>query len=167
MMKSGMIKRFVPLLDPDSLGSRVVVFVTMKAAPPAVEALAERFATLPEVEGVYVTTGANNVTLKIALTDVQELQQFLKERVMQDGVEISTSQIAIEVLKDEPPSLAARALEMRLTCEHCGGDVSSNRPYNIVGGGIHYYFCCKTCRKAYIEEHASRLSKLTSGSESV
>jgi hypothetical protein len=37
--------------------------------------------------------------------------------------------------------------------------VSRARPYTIAAGSSRYYFCCKTCRNAYLDKFGSRLAK--------
>ena len=160
MFKSGMIRRFVPLFDPSSSGRGLVALVTLKVASSVTESVVKRLLALPEVEGLYATTGESNFTLKLSLPGVQALQPFIREHVLEGGVEVTGSQVVTETLKDEPPSLSASSISMKLTCEYCGGEVLSSRPYNMAAGNLHYYFCCRTCRKAYLTEHGPRLSKL-------
>jgi DNA-binding Lrp family transcriptional regulator len=160
MMKSGMVKRFAPVINPESLDGSILAILTLKVAPGASEALASGLLPLREVEGVYATTGDSNMTLKVRLGSVRDLQSFVKAHLMPGKAAVTANQIVTETLKDEPPSLSSSSLSMKLTCEYCGGEISSERPYNIVSGPLRYYFCCRTCRKEYLEEHGPRLSKL-------
>jgi YHS domain-containing protein len=75
-------------------------------------------------------------------------------------VSLASSQIVTSVVKEEPPSLLSGVLTMDLECDYCHGKVSSSRPYTISVGSSHYYFCCRTCKREYLEKHGSRLAKL-------
>ncbi|HUI86972.1 MAG TPA: winged helix-turn-helix transcriptional regulator [Nitrososphaerales archaeon] len=160
MRASGLIRGFVPLLDPSSPDAGVVAFVTLRVAEADAGSFLTSLKGLGEVGGIFVTTGENNVTLKLNLQSVQELQPFIRRHISRKGVDVMGSQVVTEILKDAPPSPQLDRLSMKLVCEYCGGDVLSGRPYNISVGDVRYYFCCKTCRKEYLSEHGARLSRL-------
>ena len=108
-----------------------------------------------------MTTG-QSITFKVSLDSVQELRSFLNEKVLRRrGAEITSSQMITSTVKEEPPSLLPSMLAMNLKCDYCGGDVTSSRPYTLGTGSSHYYFCCKTCRKAYLDKHGKRLTKMS------
>ncbi len=160
MVKAGLIKKFVPILSVDSVNRGVQALVTLTVSPRAQEKVARRLARLREVDGVYVTSG-QGITLKLTLGTVHDLQPFLKENVIgKPGVDLASSQVITSVVKDEPPSLDLSTLVMNLKCDYCGGEVTSSRPYTFATGSSHYYFCCKTCRKAYLDKYGPRLSRL-------
>lgn len=161
MTKAGLIKKFVPVLSPDSVNRGVLALVTLKVDATYAEKVAKDLAKLPQVEEVYTTTG-QNITLKVALESVQGLEPFLKGNVLgRPGVGVSSSQIVTSVFKDEPPSLLPSVLTMNLKCDYCHGEVASSRPYTIAVGSSHYYFCCRTCKKDYLEKHGARLAKMS------
>ena len=160
MVRGGLIKKFVPILSADSANRGVLALVTLRVDSGSVEKIAGDLAKLREVEGVYMTTG-QSITLKDSLGDVKELQPFLGENVLKRaGVDVTSSQIITSTVKEEPPSLAPNALIMNLKCDYCGGDVTSSRPYTVAAGPSHHYFCCKICRKAYLDKHGSKLVKI-------
>lgn len=164
MKRAGLIRRFVPILSPDSVNRGVLALVTLKVDPTIAEKVARRLADLHEVEHVYMTTG-QNLALKVSLDSALGLQSFLKQRVLgKTGVAVLSSQIVTSVVKEEPPSLLPGLLTIDLRCDYCHGEVTSSRPYNIVSGYSHYYFCCKTCRKAYLDKHGPRLFRTTHNS---
>ena len=163
MKKAGLIKKFVPILSADSVDRGIVALVTLKVSSITREKVAKDLAKLREVEGVYITTG-QNIFLRITLDDVRGLQSFLRKVLTKSGVEVSTSQIVTSVVKEEPPSLLPRMLTMNLKCDYCHGEVTSDRPYTVASGSSHYYFCCRTCRKVYVDKYGSRLSRISHGS---
>ncbi len=160
MKKAGLIKRFVPVLSPDSVSQGILAIVTLKVDPASAEKVARALAKAPEVEHVYTTTG-ESIVLKVALESVQDLEPFMRGHVLgRSRVSLASSQIVTSVVKEEPPSLLSGVLTMDLECDYCHGKVTSSRPYTISVGSSHYYFCCRTCKREYLEKHGARLSKL-------
>ncbi len=161
MMKAGLIKRFVPVLSADSVNRGVTALVTLKASSASAQKIADDLAELREVEAVYMTTG-QSITLKVTLDTAQGVQSFLAKNLLKRReVDVTSSQIITSTVKEEPSSLLPGGLVMNLKCDYCGGDVTSSRPYTVAAGSSHYYFCCKTCRKEYLQEHGKRLAKIS------
>jgi DNA-binding Lrp family transcriptional regulator len=161
MKKAGLIKKFVPILSVDSVSRGILALVTLKVGSSSPEKIAKDLGRLREVDAVYLTTG-QSITLKVSLNDPQQLQSFLTEDVLKRrGVDVTSSQIITSTVKEEPSSLVPSMLNIDLKCDYCGGDVTSDRPYTVGAGSSHYYFCCKTCRKAYLDKHGPRLAKLS------
>lgn len=160
MQKAGLIRKFVPVFSPESVSRGVLAIVTLKLEPTSAERVARSLAKLTEAEHVYMTTG-ESIALKLGLESVHDLEPFLKQHVLRrPGVTVTSSQIVTNVVKEETPSFVPTALTMDLKCDYCHGKVTSSRPYTISIGSSHYYFCCKTCRKDYLEKHGSRLGRL-------
>jgi len=157
MMKSGMIKKFAPVLSPDSIRG-VFAVISLKVNSSSAEKLGRALSKLPEVENIYMTTG-QGMTLKVALDDVAGLQEFLGRSVLaQPGVSVASSQIITRVVKEEPAPPSPTALTMSLKCDYCHEEVARARPYVIAAASSRYYFCCKTCRNAYLDKFGSRLA---------
>ncbi len=160
MTKAGLIKKFVPILAANSFNRGVLALVTLGIDSTSAEKVANDLARLREVENVYMTTG-QSMTLKVALDGVQELQLFLKRNVLgKPNVKVTSSQIITSIVKEEPASPMPGTLTMNLRCDYCHGEVTSRRPYTVAAGSSHYYFCCKTCRKAYLDKYGPRLAKI-------
>ncbi len=160
MMKAGLIKKFVPILSTDSVNRGVLALVTLKVESGTAEKVAKDLAKLREVEDVYMTTG-QIISLKVVLDDVQGLQSFLRKNALgRPGIDVTSSEIVTSIVKEEPASVLPSVLTMNLKCDYCHGEVAIRRPYTIFAGSSHYYFCCKTCRKAYLDKHGSRLAKI-------
>jgi Lrp/AsnC family leucine-responsive transcriptional regulator len=162
MTRAGLIKKFVPVLSVDSVNPRVLSLVTLKVSSAVAEEVARDLALLREVEDVYMTTG-QGITLKVALDSPQGLQSFLKLGALaKSGVDVTSSQIITSVIKEEPSTLLPSAMSMNLKCDYCSEEVTRSRPYTVAAGSSHYYFCCRTCRKAYLDKYGSRLENLGS-----
>jgi Lrp/AsnC family leucine-responsive transcriptional regulator len=158
MTKAGMIKKFVPILSAGSVNRGVSAVISLKVASSFVEKLARDLSKLPEVENIYITTG-QGVTLKVALDEVAGLQTFLSRSLLaRPGVRVASSQIITNVVKEEPAPLSLAGLTIDLKCDYCDEEIARARPYTIAAGS-RYYFCCKTCKGAYLDEFGSRLAK--------
>ncbi|HVC26975.1 MAG TPA: winged helix-turn-helix transcriptional regulator [Nitrososphaerales archaeon] len=161
MLKAGMIKKFVPILSPDSLSRRISAMISLKVTSSSADKLASDLSKLPEVENLYITTG-QGITLKVALEDVGGLHAFLRRSALaRPGVSVASSQIITSVVKEEPAPFSPAALKMNLKCDYCHEDVARARPYIVAAGSSRYYFCCKTCKAAYLDKYGSRLTKAT------
>jgi Lrp/AsnC family transcriptional regulator for asnA, asnC and gidA len=159
MLKAGLIKKFVPILSPESVNRGVFAIVSLKVNSSSAEKLATDLSKLPQVENVYMTTG-QGLTLKVALDDVSGLQAFLSNTLLvTPGVSVASSQIITNVVKEEPAPFSPSTLTMNLKCDFCHEEVARARPYTLVASPSRYYFCCKTCRKAYLDKFGSRLAK--------
>ncbi len=101
--RSGIIARYVAVLDQAKVGLPVSVFVSIKLESQRVEAL-ERFkkaiAKWPEVLECYLMTGSRDYLLRIVVTDLAAYEQFLKQKLTRiDGVSSIESSFALEQTK--------------------------------------------------------------------
>jgi Lrp/AsnC family transcriptional regulator for asnA, asnC and gidA len=159
MLKAGMIKKFVPILSPDSISRGIFGLIVLKVDSSSAEDLAKDLAELPEAENIYTTTG-QGMTLKVALDSVAGLQMFLTRNLLgRPGISVASSQIITSVVKEEPAPFSPATLTMNLRCDYCHEEVARARPYTIATRASHYYFCCNTCKKAYLDKFGSRLAK--------
>lgn len=157
MMKGGLIKGFVPVLDPSAV-NEVTGFVKLKVPAHLVEKVAARLARTEGVTGVFITTGEENLTVRVDSEDVGELQRFISEKLARrlEG-EVVSSDIVTKVLKDERSTRLNQTATIRLRCDYCGQEIASSRPYNLRVGTTYHYFCCRTCRRSFFEANKSRI----------
>jgi len=161
MRKAGLIRKFVPVLSADSVDRGVLALVTLKATSGVAQTVADYLAELREVEAIYMTTG-QCITLKVNLDSAQGVHSFLTKNLLRrKGVDVMSTEIITSTVKEEPASLLPGGLTMNLKCDYCGEEVTGSRPYTLAAGPSHYYFCCKTCRNGYLEEHGKSLAKIT------
>ena len=163
MKRAGLIQKFVPVLDLDaSENIGIISIVTLSAPNSSVEKIARDLTRMNEVHGVYLTTGPENMIVKVRVPNARSLQRFLAgSNFKKLGAEVKESQIVTETFKDEQPLPIASELQMNLRCDLCKGEITTGRPYTIKVGATRYYFCCKTCRGEYLEKHGSRLRSLS------
>ncbi len=78
--ESGVIARYVTLLDPLALGLTVSVFIQVrldKQIEPALEAFERAMRERPEVMECYLMTGDADYLLRVVVRDVQALERFI------------------------------------------------------------------------------------------
>jgi Lrp/AsnC family leucine-responsive transcriptional regulator len=101
--KSGVIARYVAVLDQQAVGLPVSVFISIKLASQKQDAL-DRFAKTisrwPEVLECYLMTGPRDYWLRVVVPDLAAYERFLKQKLTRvDGVASIESSFALEQVK--------------------------------------------------------------------
>ncbi|GJM11910.1 MAG: ArsR family transcriptional regulator [Pseudohongiella sp.] len=81
---SGVIKRYVGILDPKLIGLTINGFVTVRLKNQGRKALEEfesRIQTYKEVMECYLMTGTSDYLLRISVQDLAKYEQFLIDKV--------------------------------------------------------------------------------------
>jgi Lrp/AsnC family leucine-responsive transcriptional regulator len=101
--RSGVIARYVAVLDQQEVGLPVSVFASVKLEKQREEAL-NRFARAiekwPEVLECYLMTGPRDYLLRIVVADLAAYERFLKQKLTRlDGIASIESSFALEQVK--------------------------------------------------------------------
>ena len=159
MLKGGLVKGFAPVINP-AAAHEVYGFVKLRAHARDTGRVTRQLANVPEVRGVFVTTGSDNIMVRVAAADVDSLGRFISRKMSGlEGAEIASTDIVTEVVKDVNEVRLKADTPLPLKCDYCGGEVASDRPYNIKVGSTYHYFCCRTCRRSYVEENRARIAR--------
>jgi Lrp/AsnC family transcriptional regulator, leucine-responsive regulatory protein len=157
MQRSGLIRGFSPVLDPVA-SHHISAFVKLEVPAQRTDKVAESLSKFEQITGVFVTTGKENVTVRVVADDVESLQEFVnKELSRQADVEVVSSDIVTRALKDARDVRLSDVVPMRLKCDYCHQEITANRPYNIKLGPSYLYFCCRTCRRSYLERNRAKI----------
>jgi Lrp/AsnC family leucine-responsive transcriptional regulator len=101
--QSGIINRYVTLLDPLKLGLNVSMFIQVsleKQIEPALEVFQAAMDSLPEVMECYLMTGDSDYLLRVIVPDMQALEQFIVGRLSKTpGVANIRSSLALKQVK--------------------------------------------------------------------
>lgn len=98
----GVIERRVAILDPDSIGLGLSVFVEIEAADHSPEWLgtfAGTVAAMPQVMEVYRMAGDVDYMLRVVVADMQSYDAFYKKLIGTVALKNVTSRFAMEKIK--------------------------------------------------------------------
>ncbi len=103
MEETGIIERYVAVLDPVRLGLGVTAFVSVTLSGGRRQDL-DKFkaivAGMPEILECHVVTGEADYLLKVVAADLQAFSRFLLERLMEHFDAVSTkSEVSLEQIK--------------------------------------------------------------------
>jgi len=82
--KSGVIRRYVALVDPEAVGLGVSVFISISLREQNTAALAEferRIEACDEVMECYLMTGDADYLLRVVVPDIRALERFILDRL--------------------------------------------------------------------------------------
>ena len=101
--EAGVIARYVAVLDQQSVGLPVSVFVSIKLESQREEAL-DRFAKSiqrwPEVLECYLMTGPRDYLLRVVVPDLDAYERFVKQKLTRlDGIASIESSFALQQVK--------------------------------------------------------------------
>jgi DNA-binding Lrp family transcriptional regulator len=166
MVHAGLIQKFVPVFDLEtSEVSGMTALVSINVPISKIEKTSKVLARMPEVIGVYLTGVVGNILLKIGVPNMRALQRFITGQELQKlDAKVEDSKIITKIVKDEQSFPFVENYQMNLKCDLCKGEIANPKPYTIKLGAVRYYFCCKTCKAAYLEKHGSRIRALSKNS---
>ena len=117
MEQAGVIKRRVALIDPESVGVGLIVFVAIEAhehSPDWMARFAAAITDLPEVMESYRMAGEVDYMLRVAVADAAAFDGFYKRLIAAVPLKNVTSRFAMERLKHTTSyPLLARAFRDR------------------------------------------------------
>jgi Lrp/AsnC family leucine-responsive transcriptional regulator len=103
MEKVGIIARYVAVLNQQSVGLPVSVFISIKLESQREDALikfGKAIARWPEVLECYLMTGPRDYLLRVVVADLAAYEQFLKQKLTRlDGIASIESSFALEQVK--------------------------------------------------------------------
>jgi len=161
MTSSGIIKKMVPLLDPQRIEQGITTIINLRVEPPKLTEVADTLSKIERVRSVYLTTGESNLAVRVITDTAEGLQSFINEEIAKLPGTLTISTVVItRTVKDEQGVIIKPGLAIKLKCEFCGQEITGD-PQMFKVGEQDRYFCCKTCLNSYKEKYASRLEKLS------
>ena len=101
--RSGVIARYVAVLDQRAVGLPVSIFISIKLEKQKQEALdkfAKVIARWPEVLECYLMTGPRDYWLRVVVPDLDAYERFLKQKLTRlEGIASIESSFALEQVK--------------------------------------------------------------------
>jgi len=101
--RSGVISRYVAMLDQRAVGLPVSVFVSIKLEKQRQDSLdnfAKAISRWPEVLECYLMTGSRDYWLRVVVPDLEAYEQFMKQKLTRvEGIASIESSFALEQVK--------------------------------------------------------------------
>jgi Lrp/AsnC family leucine-responsive transcriptional regulator len=101
--QTGVIQRYVTLIDPEDLGLHVSVFIQVsleKQVQAGLRTFEETILRYPEVMECYLMTGDSDYLIRVVAPDLKALQEFITERLARiAGVSNIRSSMALKQVK--------------------------------------------------------------------
>src|SRR2546426_2566686 len=140
MMAEGLIRKISPIFDVSKFKQGLVFHLYLRVNPAEIENIADKLEKNPEVCGIYLTTGENNLTLRVAVESLEQLQRFTETLSNDFGVKQNSSQMIVKIFKDDQPVLIRPGMGVELKCETCNRPISG-KPFVLKVAGGHRFFC--------------------------
>ena len=131
----------------------------MRVNPAEIEKIARTLERRSEVRGIYLTTGENNLTIRIAVDSLEELQQFTETLDREFGVKQNSSQMVVRIFKDDQAVIVRPGMGVNLKCETCNGPIPT-KPFILKVAGHERFFCCPMCLEKFREKYEPKLKEL-------
>lgn len=159
MFNMGIIKKIVPLLDPEKISEGIAAIINLKVETSELDDVSKRLGDLEEVRNICVVTGESNLTIRVLVNDMKALQDFLTTELAKPAVKIVSTNVVTRIVKEEQGVIIRAGLGIRLNCDFCGREIEGD-PVTFKVGEQARNFCCETCLQSYKEKYGSRLQAL-------
>ncbi|MEM2237810.1 MAG: AsnC family transcriptional regulator [Candidatus Caldarchaeum sp.] len=161
LMDIGFIRKIAPVFDLERVGKSASAIICLSVDAMRKEEIISYLSSLSEVRNVFLTAGETNIIIRATTPGITELQTFLDTKILSHaGVTVRESHIVIATVKDEQGVPLQTNIQIRVTCDYCGGEIQGT-PFVFEVRGKTAYLCCKTCLTAYKAKHASNMSSKT------
>ena len=100
LIEEGIIRKFAALINPFKAGYTIVAFIAVDIEPNKIKTAVEELSKLPEVDVLGIATGAHDVLMQVTVRDLQELENFLIEKLGKiEGIRSTETSILTSVKK--------------------------------------------------------------------
>ena len=100
--QNGVIKRFIPLLDPKKLGKDITAFILIQAKDGKLVEVEDRLAKEPRIHSVYDITGEFDIAVVGNFINSEELSKFIKQLLATPYVSRSVTSLVLNIVKQDP-----------------------------------------------------------------
>lgn len=106
--QAGVIRGYLCDIHPGKMGLPIAAFVAVSVKPrKSGRPLAEALSSLPAVEELYAVAGPYSYLAKVRLASTEDLDQFLDELLLIDGVERTETTMILRTVAEHALSFAA------------------------------------------------------------
>ena len=121
-----------------------------------VDSFAGRMSKLDEVRSIFHLTGEANILLRVFLPESKDLESFIRKYLTgTEGIKIVSSQMITRTVKDEPGAVVTEDFAVKLNCDYCGREITSDAIVINVEQGKRF-LCCTSCVQLYRSKYLER-----------
>lgn len=99
---SGVIRGYLPDVDPEKVGLRISVIIHVRMAKGKFMEVQDSISKHPRVYGIYDITGEWDSLVLARFADREELDQFIKTTLSQKYIERTNTSVVLNTVKQEP-----------------------------------------------------------------
>lgn len=159
MIDEGLILKISPILNASKFSHGLVFQLFLKVNSTEVEEIARKLEKRSEVRGIYLTTGENNLTLRVVVDSLEEVQLFTESLDHEFGIKQNSSQMVVRIFKDDQAVIVRPGMGVHLKCETCNGPIPA-KPFILKVAGHERFFCCPMCLEKFRERYEPKLKGL-------
>jgi Lrp/AsnC family transcriptional regulator, regulator for asnA, asnC and gidA len=104
LLKTGVIKKFVPLIDHGKLGYSLTTVIGVRVKGGVLRNWETQTAFHKNILGVYDVTGEFDAILLAKFKDTNELDKFIKGLLKESDVQRTYTQTVLNIVKEDPSS---------------------------------------------------------------
>ncbi|BAW31897.1 MAG TPA: Lrp/AsnC family transcriptional regulator [Methanothermobacter sp.] len=104
LMKTGVIKKFVPIIDHAKLGYKLTAIIGVRVKGGVLRNWEERTAYQKNVLAIYDVTGEFDAILIGKFRDTSELDKFIKGLLSENDVQRTYTQTVLNIVKEDMTS---------------------------------------------------------------
>ncbi len=101
MEREGIIKSYIPLIDPDKLGLEMLVVIGLDISKAKTIEIQNKIAKDPHVMSVYNTIGHWDSVIIARFRSRIDLDTFIRKVLSLPGVDKTYTQLVLKIVKDE------------------------------------------------------------------
>lgn len=102
MTDEGVIKAYIPLLDPSRVGYDLTAVILVQVDGQFLVDVEKALAQYPEVHGVYDITGEFDIAILVRFRDRASLNGFIKSVLKMPHIKRTVTNVALNVVKEDP-----------------------------------------------------------------
>jgi Lrp/AsnC family transcriptional regulator for asnA, asnC and gidA len=157
-----LIKKIGLILDLDKMENQVHALVYIKTNPSYSISTAATLSSFSEVKDVYTTTGGSNITGKLSLNSIEELEEFVRQKIsIIEGIESLYYHIITRIIKEDHTTRISEGLSVKVKCDYCRNDIMGKAKVFNIGNKFERNFCCSSCLTLYSQKYKGRIESLS------
>ncbi|MHA1381741.1 MAG: winged helix-turn-helix transcriptional regulator [Candidatus Helarchaeota archaeon] len=152
LKKRGLIKKFTVLFDLGKFKKGYFIFILAEAKFQKLDEIISKLEKFDVIQEIYTSIDKNNLILKLFVEDNEELNHFISTELSQiNEIEKFQSISVLKTIKRRVnPNVLKPGFGFKINCDYCQAEIKGT-PIKAIVDKEEYYFCCNTCKKAFLE----------------